>query len=387
MELRAPRWRPDTSASLDPQRSAQQPGSGATEKSNRRLLSRRRLQVVLGLIWLLDAGLQFQPYMFTRGFVANVLAMNDMSQPHVIATSIEAITVFLAPHAAAWNALFATTQLAIGAGLLFRRTVKPALALSFGWVLGVWVVGEGVGGLFTPIMGSPLAGFPGPALVYGLVGLVLWPTGRRERGSVAGAGPLGEQGTRVLWALLWFGMAIEQLRPGPGFSASNVMTGIISINEPGEPTWLAHLDRLSTTAINAVGSPLALLLALAEVTVGVLVLRRQMVRAALWAAIALSTLFWVVGENFGGILAGHATDPSAGPLYVLLALSLYPLRCSDGDGDGAGAIDHDPPVGRGVVAGLDAGLPLPAEAAAAVSAFTSAAFAARASAPDGLRAR
>lgn len=44
-----------------------------------------------------------------------------------------------------------------------------------------------------------------------------------------------------------------------------------------------------------------------------------------WAAIVLSALFWVVGQDFGGILAGHATDPSAGPLYVLLAFSLYPL--------------------------------------------------------------
>lgn len=47
-----------------------------------------------------------------------------------------------------------------------------------------------------------------------------------------------------------------------------------------------------------------------------------------WAAIVLSALFWVVGQDFGGILAGHATDPSAGPLYVLLAFSLYPRSIS-----------------------------------------------------------
>jgi hypothetical protein len=324
-------WRTRLGASpeVDGSRPAQARSDGAVGASGaRRLLTQRRLQVVLGLIWLLDAGLQFQPYMFSRGFVANFLAMNDMFQPHVIAVVIENVTEFLVPHAAAWNALFATTQLAVGVGLLFRRTVKPALLLSFGWVLGVWVVGEGLGGLFTPIMGSPLAGFPGPVLIYGMVGLVLWPTRRLERASVASAGPLGARGTRVLWAVLWFGMAIEQLRPGSGLSPSGVMTVIVSMNEPGEPTWLVHLDKVATTAISSVGSPLVLALALVEVTIGVLVLQGHQVKVALWAAMAFSALFWVVGQNFGDILAGHATDPSAGPLYILLAFSLYPRRVS-----------------------------------------------------------
>ena len=327
MQVELRRLRLGTSPEVDGSRSARALSDGTVGATGaRRLLTQRRLQVVLGLIWLLDAGLQFQPYMFSREFVANFLAMNDMFQPHVIAASIENITEFLVPHASVWNALFATTQLAVGVGLLFRRTVKPALLLSFGWVLGVWVVGEGLGGLFTPIMGSPLAGFPGPVLIYGLVGLVLWPTRRPEQASVASAGPLAAHGTRVLWAALWFGMAVEQLRPGPGLSPSNVMTVIVSMNEPGEPTWLVHLDKLATSAITSIGSPLVLVLALVEVTIGVMVLRGHQVKTALWAAIVLSTLFWVVGQNFGDILAGHATDPSAGPLYVLLALSLYPLR-------------------------------------------------------------
>lgn len=321
-------WRTGLGASpeVDGSRPAPAHSDGAVGVGGvRRLLTQRRLQVILGLIWLLDAGLQFQPYMFSRGFVANFLAMNDMFQPHVIAVAIESITEFLVPHAAAWNVLFATTQLAVGVGLLFRRTVKPALLLSFGWVLGVWVVGEGLGGLLTPIMGSPLAGFPGPVLIYGLVGLVLWPTRHLERETVASAGALGARGTRVLWAVLWFGMSIEQLRPAPGLSPSSVMKVIVSMNEPGEPTWLVHLDKVATTSISSIGSPLVLVLALVEVTIGVLVLRGHQVKAALWAAIVLSSLFWVVGQDFGGILAGHATDPSAGPLYVLLAFSLYPV--------------------------------------------------------------
>jgi hypothetical protein len=38
--------------------------------------------------------------------------------------------------------------------------------------------------------------------------------------------------------------------------------------------------------------------------------------------------YWLLGEGLGGISTGSATDPSSGPLLVLLvllAVSLYPL--------------------------------------------------------------
>ncbi|MHB1548762.1 MAG: hypothetical protein ACYCX8_08505, partial [Acidimicrobiales bacterium] len=76
----------------EPRRAQVQSEAAVGSSSGRRLLTQRRLQVVLGLIWLLDAGLQFQPYMFSRGFVTNFLAMNDMFQPHLIAVTIENIT-------------------------------------------------------------------------------------------------------------------------------------------------------------------------------------------------------------------------------------------------------------------------------------------------------
>ena len=51
-----------------------------------------------------------------------------------------------------WNALFASLQLAIALGLfglLGRRMVRPALAASIVWSLGIWWFGEGLGGLLT----------------------------------------------------------------------------------------------------------------------------------------------------------------------------------------------------------------------------------------------
>jgi hypothetical protein len=40
----------------------------------------------------------------------------------------------------------------------------------------------------------------------------------------------------------------------------------------------------------------------------------------------LSTpVFWIVGQGFGGIFTGAATDPNAAPLFCLLAWALYAL--------------------------------------------------------------
>jgi hypothetical protein len=39
----------------------------------------------------------------------------------------------------------------------------------------------------------------------------------------------------------------------------------------------------------------------------------------------LNLLYWVLGQGFGGIFAGGATDPNAGPLFILLAVAMLPL--------------------------------------------------------------
>src|SRR5215469_14221223 len=93
----------------------------------RPIKSQRTLQVVLGLFWLLDAGLQFQSFMFHRSFVQTYLLNNAHGQPAVVAWVINNIGNFVEPHIATWNTLFALTQVVIGLGLLFRPTVRYAL--------------------------------------------------------------------------------------------------------------------------------------------------------------------------------------------------------------------------------------------------------------------
>ena len=129
--------------------------------------TQRVLQVVLGLFWVLDAALQFQPFMFGQGFVG-LLQDTASGQPFVVGDLITHLVNFVSPDIAVWNVFFALIQLAIGVGLLFRRTVRPALALSFVWVAGVWFFGEGLGMLLTGTA-SALTGAPGSVLLYGLL--------------------------------------------------------------------------------------------------------------------------------------------------------------------------------------------------------------------------
>src|SRR5271167_1229253 len=144
--------------------------------------TQRTLQIILGLFWLLDAGLQFQPFMFRSSFTTTYLLNNAQNQPDVIRWIITNVGHFVGPHVAVWNTFFALIQVAIGLGLLFRRTVRPALAVSFFWAFGVWFFGEGLGLIFT-VSASALTGAPGSVFIYGLIGVMAWP--RSRTGQVA----------------------------------------------------------------------------------------------------------------------------------------------------------------------------------------------------------
>src|SRR6202034_1416177 len=186
--------------------------------------SQRALQIILGLFWILDAALQFQPFMFGQGFVQNNILANASGQPFVLGDLITHIGNFVSPDIAVWNTFFALIQLFIGVGLLFRRTVRPALAVSFFWVLGIWLFGEGLGMLLTGTA-TALTGAPGSVLMYGLLGLMAWPrlprryqpdSSDRPTGIApsAAAQGIGRSVTPlVVWAGYWWLAAVLVLLP------------------------------------------------------------------------------------------------------------------------------------------------------------------------------
>ena len=85
---------------------------------------RRWLQIGLGALWVLDGALQYQPYMFSRTFVTGIIDPAGTGSPAVVANAVTGAGHVLLHDVVLFNAAFATTQLAIGLGLLWRPAVK-----------------------------------------------------------------------------------------------------------------------------------------------------------------------------------------------------------------------------------------------------------------------
>jgi hypothetical protein len=275
--------------------------------------SRRTIQISLGLLWLLDGALQLQPFMYGGAFIATLKA-TGLGQPPWIADSVNWAANTMRSDQALLNTLFALVQIWIGVGLLNRRTVKPALAVSLAWSLLVWWFGEGFGMLFMS-MSNPLSGAPGAAILYLMVALVVWP-GERP------GGLLGIRGTRLMWGALWLVMAWLWL--GSAGSSPNAVSEAIN-GAPSGIAWLTHVQEWLATATNGHGLAIALMLAAISAAIGVAGARNWHARLFLVASIVLNLSFWIVGQGFGGIFTGAATDPNSAPLLCLLACALYAL--------------------------------------------------------------
>jgi hypothetical protein len=305
------------------------PSMGETLRSRLRV-TRRGLQIALGCIWLLDGLLQFQSYMYTHAFLAEVIEPTAKGQPGLISDPILTFAHFYGHDLTLWNTLAAEIQCAIGLGLILsRRTVRPALLVSFAWAFVVWWFGEGFGTILSGAPVSPLMGAPGAVLVYGLIGLLVWPKkpeGERsvaegER-SVAGGGLLGDRGGLVVWSLLWLEAAVLWML--------NVDRSRGAIHEQiagmaaAAPHWLASVQSSVAHASQGHGVTIATLLALASALIALGVWTRLR-SGALALGVVLSLAYWVLGQSLGGpFWAGQATDVNTGPLLVLLALTLMP---------------------------------------------------------------
>jgi hypothetical protein len=275
--------------------------------------ARRAIQTVLGLIWLLDGALQFQSFMYSKSFIQVITGL-ETGQPYWLASSIKWATHIFQSNLTGLNTLFALTQVIIGLGLLYRPTVKGALALSFAWSLIVWWSAEAFGFLFSNTA-SPLTGAPGAVLLYAIIGLLVWPTQRP-------GGLLGLRGARTTWAGLWLVMAwLWLLAPN---STANATSGAIS-NAPSGAGWLSGLQHSVATAAGGHGLPIAIFLAGVSAAIAVTVAINWHPRTFLALGVILNLAYWVIGQGFGGILTGSGTDPNAGPLFILLAFGMYSL--------------------------------------------------------------
>jgi hypothetical protein len=288
-----------------------------------RLDARRALQLGLAAIWLLDGVLQYQSFMYTKGF-GQMLAGTAQGNPSVIARPITWDATLVEHHLVLVNTIFATIQLLLGLGIAFRPTVRIALAASIAWAIGVWWFGEGLGGILDG-GASPLNGAPGAVIIYALLAVLLWPADRDVSARFVAARAVGAHVARALWLVLWLSEAYFALTPAN--RAPQAASGMIAGMESGEPGWLSAIERggASLVASQGLAASVVLAVALAAIAVGVY-LPRPFAKATVALAIVVALVIWVVAEGLGGILAGGGTDPNSGPLLVLLALAYWPLR-------------------------------------------------------------
>jgi hypothetical protein len=284
----------------------------------------RTFQLILATVWLLDAVLQLQPFMFTPGSngfsgMLRSVAAGNPSWFHRVVTW----NALIVDHHPVWtDAAFAAIQFLIAFGIIYKRTLKPALALSIIWAIGVWWFGESAGEIFQG-GATPFGGGPGGVLFYAVLAVLLWPSEGSDQPFVA-ARTVGVNAAKAIWATVWGVLALLAV-VGSGRSPQDLHDLVASLNV-GQPGWLARIDRSSESLLLHHGTAMAIFLAVVCIIVAVGVFLPPIVaQVTVVLAVVAFALIWVAVQNFGGILAGGATDPNSGLLVILLALLYWPL--------------------------------------------------------------
>jgi len=298
-------------------------------------VTRQRLRGAIGVLWLIAGGLQLQPFMFTGEFASDVLGSAALSQPtplHDVITSVEG---HVAAHPAVWNIVFAGGELLIGAAMLLSRRgrlARVACASSVAFGGGVWIVGEGAGGLLTG-HAALSTGAPGAALLYVVLTVASWPelasgqTTQPQKGLPEKDLPAALLGRT--WILVWVSGAVLALLPAQrgvsGLSDQAAMGWMMSPAWATHPThalasWLVGLAPWTAAAISAALALLFLAIA------GGARIRGTLGGRAMIAGVVLALALWMFGQGFGGLSTGTATDVGTGPLLVLLAIAVHASR-------------------------------------------------------------
>jgi len=320
-------------------------------------LPKHGVQIALGLLWFLDGALQLQHQMFTSNFATQVIAPAAQGQPAFVSGPIHfGIRLFLL-HPAILNALFALTQLGLGVLILSKPTRKVGLILSVPWSLIVWVFGEGYGGILSAHT-LLLMGAPGAVILYAILALAVIPSDHgveRLIGKQQVASWLA-----LVWLIIWVGGGVYQLLPGQNTVGD--VSAMIAGNTQAAPGWLASVDTHTANVVQGFGKANASLEAPSQIDTGMNMTSTQMMHmtndsyvppqsdpgygfvlllaalqfcigvgvlfSGIWRKLAisigivLSLIFWVVGQSLGGYFTGLATDPSSGPLFILLGLAI-----------------------------------------------------------------
>jgi hypothetical protein len=259
----------------------------------------RTYRLVLATVWLLDALLQLQPFMFTRGTdgLSGMLHGMAVGNPGWIAHTITWNGSIVYHQPVVTDAAFAGIQFLIAFGIVYPRTCRPALALSIVWSVAVWWFGEGLGAILSG-GATPFGGGPGGVLFYALLAVLLWPSGGSDRPFVA-ARTVGEKAAKSVWVGMWLLLALLSV-VGSGRSP-RALYDRVAVLHHGQPGWLAHINRSTESLFLHHGTTMAILLAVVCLVVasGVL-MPPKVTQITVVLAVVVFTLIWIAVESVDG---------------------------------------------------------------------------------------
>jgi hypothetical protein len=288
-------------------------------------LAKRWVTLGLGALWILDGLLQLQPQMFTNSLPLGVIANSDMSlPPPLYFATLKFLIGFYSHNVAILNAGIAGLQLLLGAMIILGSGGLRRIGLfaSAGWGVVVWIFGEGLGGLLGASMtggvfpGTPsiMNGFPGAALVYALVALLLllpdsrWKLHGRVSAIRFAAG---------LLFLLAFAVQVEPLM-WTSFGQESIFASNLG-SLPGSLGGSVLLPLALFTASHPVLSNSLEACACLLSAFGVLTGRR----AGYLFALGWLAFIWWFPLGLGGMLTGLGTDPNTPPAIALLVVPAF----------------------------------------------------------------
>jgi hypothetical protein len=283
---------------------------------------RRTLQLALATVWLIDGILQLQSFFFTKNFGLQMISGLSSGNPSIIARPITWSGTTIGHHAVLTDACFALAQTAIAMAIAWRPTVKIGLAVSIAWAVGVWWVGEGLGGVFNGTA-NPVNGAPGAVMIYALLAVLLWPSDRTgQKAPFIAARAVGTPIAKALWLVLWGSLAYFAVL-GVNRSSQG-LHNLIESEISGEPRWMAWIDHHAANLVDHRGFAVTVVLAILLLVVAVgTYLPDPVANATVVLAVLIGLTFWVVGENFGALFTNGATDVNSGPLLILLAAAYW----------------------------------------------------------------
>lgn len=276
----------------------------------------------LGLLWILDAVLQAQPAIPNNGFVQDVLAPAVAGQPGWFIPILGWNIQFWTDYPIGADVFAVLIEMGIGICLIVgmdRFAGRLALWTSIVWGMGIWIFGEGMGGILT---GSAtwLAGSPGSVVFYiwGAVFLLLpemwWESGRIAR--------IARQGIGLFWLLA----ALAQAWPGARYWSGSSLYSLFfaSANMP-QPTVLASPMYAMAAAAQIHPFFWNFVFVTVMVVLGLAYLSNQINRWTVGLTMLWLFFTWWMGQDFG-VMGGVGTDPNSAPVLALLTVSVWRMR-------------------------------------------------------------